>query len=726
MKNLKPQFDFDDILIVPKTKTHIVSRYKGINLPKNLPLFTAPMDTVVDMENMFEFKTNGIGVTLPRTVKHDDYALVPQGIFISMGFEDLDFELKTSLRNLPKNQHIVIDIANGHMQKLFDYSREIKRLRPDIVLMIGNIGNPETYLWYAKNTQVDYIRVGIGNGCFGVGTRILMGNGTYKNIENICHGDEIITMNGTIAKVKRLIFRGKKNVVELKTSMSPKNTIVTPKHNYYTGNYNKKDIKNYGYSKAINNYGWNEIGSFNQNLTPLFPKSIKFNQKNSFNISLLDFAIKKRTTKKYKTEINSNYNVGYVFGTFLGDGNSSIRIQRRVNKNGDGYKKSTIGSIHWSFGCNEIGVVNKLKQCLFDEFKLIPKTNTTKNMIKVSLYCKPLAHLLYEFEKRSEKHLPEKHLPEKYFVNNKAYLNGLFDGLVDSDGNNDNGRISFHNTSIRLIEQYNIIHYLLNNTLPNSATRKFNDSELIKNSNISYSSRNLKSPERRDTIDNKYIINKIINIVDNNENVDVFDLEIDDESHSFIADNCIVHNSGCLTTKQSGIGYPMASLISATYEVKKKFLKDNPLKKTPAIVADGGMKDHSDIIKALALGADYVMIGSIFNKALESCAKNYLCGIKINKRLARYLFDKGYPVKKYFRGMSTKAAQKAMGKTDFKTSEGVVRYRKVEYHLEGWVENFEHYLRNAMSYANAKTLEEFIGNVEICQISKNAYDRFNK
>lgn len=76
--------------------------------------------------------------------------------------------------------------------------------------------------------------------------------------------------------------------------------------------------------------------------------------------------------------------------------------------------------------------------------------------------------------------------------------------------------------------------------------------------------------------------------------------------------------------------------------------------------------------------------------------------------------------------MSTKEAQKAMGKTNFKTSEGVVRYRKVEYYLQGWVENFEHYLRNAMSYSNAKTLNDFIGKAEVCQITKNAYDRFNK
>ena len=348
MKDLKPLFDFDDILIVPKVKTHIASRYKDIILPRTLPLFTAPMDTVVDLDNMFDFLENNIGVTLPRTIKRDDYHLVPKDVFVSMGFEDIDFELKTSLRNLQTDLHIVIDVANGHMQKLFDYCREIKRLRPDIVLMIGNIGNPETYMWYAKNTDVDYIRVGIGNG------------------------------------------------------------------------------------------------------------------------------------------------------------------------------------------------------------------------------------------------------------------------------------------------------------------------------------------------------------------------------------------GGCLTTKQSGIGYPMASLIHETYEVKKKFLKDNPDSKAPAIVADGGMKDHSDIIKALALGADYVMIGSIFNKALESCAQNYLYGIKIGKKYAKMLFNNGKPVKKYFRGMSTKGAQKAMGKTNFKTSEGVVRYRKVEYHLTGWVENFKHYLKNAMSYNNANSLDEFVGDVKICQITTKAYDRFNK
>jgi GMP reductase len=202
----------------------------------------------------------------------------------------------------------------------------------------------------------------------------------------------------------------------------------------------------------------------------------------------------------------------------------------------------------------------------------------------------------------------------------------------------------------------------------------------------------------------------------------------------------IGNGNGCLTTKQSGVGYPMASLIKETHLVKQEFIEYNklniknqnalfrtsPVNMIPAIVADGGMKNYSDIVKAFALGADYVMMGSVFNKALESSADNYLYGMKLNKKYSKYFFDRGYPIKKYYRGMSTKEAQIAMGKTNIKTSEGITTYRSVEYHLSSWIENFEHYLRNAMSYSNAKTLDDFIGKPEICQITKSSYDRFNK
>ena len=194
----------------------------------------------------------------------------------------------------------------------------------------------------------------------------------------------------------------------------------------------------------------------------------------------------------------------------------------------------------------------------------------------------------------------------------------------------------------------------------------------------------------------------------------------------------IGNGGGCLTTVQTGIGYPMASLIHECYKVSCT------LREPAKIVADGGFKSYSDIIKGLALGADYIMLGSILNKALESAGETYLAnskkegwtepGEKINQYAAEteQLFRYGTKMFKKFRGMSTKEAQKAMGKTVLKTSEGVTRMQPVEYTVEGWVDNFRSYLSSAMSYTNSTTLGDFIGNVEWNLISENSFNRFKK
>ena len=183
----------------------------------------------------------------------------------------------------------------------------------------------------------------------------------------------------------------------------------------------------------------------------------------------------------------------------------------------------------------------------------------------------------------------------------------------------------------------------------------------------------------------------------------------------------IGNGGGCLTTQQLGVGYPMGSLINECYEISLSL--DNPAK----IVADGGMKTYSDIIKALALGADYVMLGSILNKALESAGNNYVLKyIPIPSEFAEKFHTWGFKITKKFRGMSTKEVQKKWGKVTLKTSEGVVKRHEVEYTLEQWVENFTDYLKSAMSYTNSKTLEDFIGRPETNQITDNAYLRFKK
>lgn len=182
----------------------------------------------------------------------------------------------------------------------------------------------------------------------------------------------------------------------------------------------------------------------------------------------------------------------------------------------------------------------------------------------------------------------------------------------------------------------------------------------------------------------------------------------------------IGNGGGCLTTVQTGVGFPMAYLIRDCALLKHGNTK---------IVADGGFKKYSDVIKSLALGADYVMLGSILNKCLESWGETTReDGTWVNQfsESAYEMFKCDIPLYKNFRGMSTKEVQKSWGRTELKTSEGVVKKQKVEYTLSGWIENFDSYLRSAMSYTGKRTIMEFIGGVEYNLISENSLRRFSK
>lgn len=182
----------------------------------------------------------------------------------------------------------------------------------------------------------------------------------------------------------------------------------------------------------------------------------------------------------------------------------------------------------------------------------------------------------------------------------------------------------------------------------------------------------------------------------------------------------IGNGGGCLTTQNVGVGYPMASLISECYFIK------NSEGISTEILADGGFQKYSDVIKSLACGSDAVMLGSILNKAIESCGDNYFKKIKISQGLALKMYKRGYKITKKFRGMSTKEVQRKWNKSVLKTSEGVVRYHKVEYTLNGWCENFIDYLKSAMSYSACLKIDDFIGKAELIQITSKSFKRFDK
>lgn len=196
----------------------------------------------------------------------------------------------------------------------------------------------------------------------------------------------------------------------------------------------------------------------------------------------------------------------------------------------------------------------------------------------------------------------------------------------------------------------------------------------------------------------------------------------------------IGYGGACLTSVHTGIGYPMASLIRELFLSRYRSSYGKNIK----IVADGGFKNYSEIIKALFLGADYVMLGGIFAKTLNTSGEFYIdhLGVveSISYEKAVELYSEKNKITKLHYGMSSKEAQKRWGNYELKTSEGVVRYIPIEYTTPQWIENFESYLRSSMSYVGIDDIKDFIGGSglgksemnNVVFISENSLKRFSK
>ena len=164
----------------------------------------------------------------------------------------------------------------------------------------------------------------------------------------------------------------------------------------------------------------------------------------------------------------------------------------------------------------------------------------------------------------------------------------------------------------------------------------------------------------------------------------------------------------CTTRIVSGIGVPQ---ISAIMEVKKA-LKNKKVK----IISDGGIKFSGDIAKALAGGADAIMMGSIFAGTNESPGKKFKFKGKIYK---------------HYRGMGSIGAMSSGSanryfQKNFKDKskfvpegvEGRVKYKgnvsKIIYQLVGG-------LRSSMGYIGAKNLSQITKNAEFIKITKAGF-----
>lgn len=175
----------------------------------------------------------------------------------------------------------------------------------------------------------------------------------------------------------------------------------------------------------------------------------------------------------------------------------------------------------------------------------------------------------------------------------------------------------------------------------------------------------------------------------------LYDIQVAQAASFTTSNGLIVHNSMCSTRVQTGFGLPQ---ITAIMHARRLI---NGMKRNTAIIADGGIKTSGDIVKALAAGANSVMIGNLLAGTNESSGK---------------LPNGNYK----YRGQSSAEFNRELGKNV--TPEGVakeippkgVSAKTVVAELVGGI-------KSGMSYCNARNLKELNTNSVAVVVTNHGY-----
>lgn len=182
----------------------------------------------------------------------------------------------------------------------------------------------------------------------------------------------------------------------------------------------------------------------------------------------------------------------------------------------------------------------------------------------------------------------------------------------------------------------------------------------------------------------------------------------------------------CTTRVISGMGVPQITALMETVRAAREF-GDIP------VIADGGIKYSGDMVKALAVGASTVMMGSYFASALESPGKIHsLTRAQVPHRFQSILTKQNTYKFKEYRGMGSIAAMKKgakiksedefHGKSYYKdrvlVAEGVEGLVPIKGAVSDLIEQSVGGIKSGMYYVGARSIRELWENASFLQVTQ--------
>lgn len=169
--NNEELLELSDITLIPsplsrcsRNINYLVRDVISQSLPDSLPIFTSPMESVVNDKNWRVWENSKINTVIPRTVDLKVRLDLCQYVFSGFSLTEVKKEFIDQDNRFFNQFKVCLDVGNGHHTLALEIGNKLKKIYGNqIILMGGNIANPETYVEYSK-AGFDFVRIGMTTG----------------------------------------------------------------------------------------------------------------------------------------------------------------------------------------------------------------------------------------------------------------------------------------------------------------------------------------------------------------------------------------------------------------------------------------------------------------------------------------------------------------------------------------------------------------------------------